>query len=45
MLKLSLIVLLCFFFVNVLEFSSWWFLFKEGDFFREIEENFVCMDN
>lgn len=25
------------------EYSGWWLLFKEGDFFREIEENIACM--
>lgn len=43
--KLSSTALPCSFFVNVPEFSSWWLLFKEGDFFREIEENIACMDN
>lgn len=40
--KLSSTALPCSFFVNVPEFSSWWLLFKEGDFFREIEEKFAC---
>lgn len=43
--KLSSTALPCSFFVNVPEFSGWWLLFKEGDFFREKEEKFACMDN
>lgn len=43
--KLSSTALTWFFFVNVPEFSSWWLLFKEGDFLREIEGKFACMDN
>lgn len=39
--KLSSTALPCSFFVNVPEFSSWWLLFKEGDFFREIEDAWI----